>query len=145
MSFAVIPVTTTYPTTGYSTPSRVSFCIQDDGTSGQMYVNGLGVTSASVGQAVDLATTFGAAFRSRLLLRAFGSVPTQQAATDQFNTYLNFSSVFLGSQGPAGSLAIVYLWGVGGGPVNVPYLSIAGANVAGIWRVDLQLRHSIPG
>lgn len=144
MSFLAIPVTTGNPTTGYSTPNRVSFCVQDDGGGGQLCVNGLGITTVP---ALDLKTLFGSAFRSEPLLRAFRAVGNSalNAMADQFNTYLNFSSVFINSQGPAGSLAVVYLMNIVSAPPTVPFFAIGSPGVAGIWRVDLQLRHSIPG
>ncbi len=145
MSLTVIPVTTGQPTTGYSTPTRVSFCVEDDGNGGQTLINGLGVTSASVASAVDLATLFGSpAFRSISLLRAFRITASQQAACDQFNSLLDIQ---INPEGSAGLPipALIALHGVGGGPANAPYLAIGGPAAAGIWRVDLVLRNSIRG
>jgi len=145
MSFTVEPVTNVQPTTGYSTPDRASFCVTDSGAGGQILVNGLGVTSGVVGTAVDLATLFGTAFRSIPLLRAFKAATTAQKACDQFNTYLNIAWILIGNAVVAGTPQFAYALGGGGGPTDVPYLSISGPSIASTWRIDLSLRHSIPG
>lgn len=146
MSFIAVPVTSGSPTQGYSTPTRCSFCVQDDGGGGQILVNMLGVTSALVSSAVDLGTLFGTSFRSIPLKRAFRSVTTLLAACDQFNTYLNINANFINGVGVAGALGFTYLQGViSSGPANAVYLGIAGPSIAGIWRVDLALRSSIVG
>lgn len=141
MSFIAVPVASGSPTAGFSTPNRASFCVQDDGSGGQILVNGLGINAPTVSFAVDLKTLFGAAaWHSRPLLRAFQNCASLEAVNNQINTWLNFSSVFINGVGVAGALGITPLLVSG-----YMFLGIAGPSVAGIWRVDLQLRHSIPG
>lgn len=150
MAFTVIPVSTGYPVGGFSFPNRVSFGVSDDGGGGQVYINGLGVTASStlpVAGATDLKTLFAAgsvSFQSIPLMRAFRllTASTNTAAYQQFNTYLEVLINGCNSSGYAGVPAIVPLAGLGGN-TSVPFLAIGGPSVAGLWRVDLKLRHSI--
>jgi hypothetical protein len=144
MGFVIVPVDSS-PTTKYSQPDRVSFVVADDGGGGQILLNGLGITSGSVANAVDLATLFGTAFRSIPLLRAFKVTASAQAACDQFFQNLNIQINAIGGTGTSTMPSVSLTWGVGGGPANAPYLIIIGPAVVGEWRVDLQLRHSLPG
>ena len=147
MGFIIVP-TTAYPDTPLSLPHYCSFCVQDDGGGGQITINGLGVTSSLVAGTTDLKTFFtglGLMWRSNPLLRAFRAVPagTTTAAMNQFINNLEINSYFIAGNGVAGALGFTYLINLGSGGATTPYLSIAGPSVAGIWRVDLKLRHSI--
>lgn len=147
MSFIIVP-TTSYPDTPLSLPNLCSFCVQDDGSGGAITINGLGVTSSQVAGTSDLKTFItglGLTWRSNPLLRAFRACPagTTTAAMAQFLNNLDINSYFVAGNGVAGALGFNYLINLGSGGASTPYLEVAGPGVAGIWRVDLKLRHSI--
>lgn len=133
------------PTAAISLPNMVSFCVQDSGAGGQIFVNGLGVVNALVAGAVDLKTFFGTAFNSGALLAAFKTLTGNLvgAPAGQLVPGLEITIVPHGNPGLAAMPAVTYLVGIGAGPVQAPYVAIAGPGVAGTWRVNIRLRHSI--
>jgi len=147
MAVTVVPVDSGQQSGGISLPDYCSFCISNSGGDvGQVLINGMGVTSASIVNAFDLKTMFtsaGFTFRSYPLLRAFRIVGTVADAHTQFVTHLDINSFLMGAVGATTGIGIDYLHGIGGGPSNVPYLGISVPDANAIWRVDLRLRHSI--
>lgn len=147
MSFIAVPTIGPAggPTAAISLPNMVSFCVQDNGGGGQIFLNGLGVLNALVAGAVDLKTFFGTFFNSLSLLSAFktltGALVSQPAG--QMVPALEISIVPHGNPGLAAMPAVTYLVGIGAGPAQAPYVAIAGPAVAGTWRVNIRLRHSI--
>lgn len=147
MSFIAVPTLgpAAGPTAAISLPNMVSFCVQDSGAGGQLYLNGLGVLNAVVAGAVDLKTFFGTFFNSTALLSAFktltGALISQPAG--QLVPALEITVVPVGSVGLAAMPAVSYVSGIGSGPSQAPYVAIAGPGVAGTWRVNIRLRHSI--
>lgn len=145
MSFVTIPVGSGPPVDGVSLPNSVSFGLSDDGAGGSVFLNGLGVLNATVTGAVDLKTYFGSPkFRSIPLLRAFRAMTAPSAANAEAQFLNNLAiSIYPLTTGLAAMPAINYLAGLPNGPANVPYLSIVGPAVAGNWRIEIRLRHSI--
>lgn len=151
MAFTLIPTNSGYPTTGYSLPNMVSFCVEDDGAGGEILINGQGINDPTVADAVDLKTMFTGVsknFNSIPLLRAFRIIPSTllQDGLDQNIKNLEISFYQVG-QAATGSTGLLFIPIVGavGGPDNVPYLVInaPGADSATQWRIELKLRHSI--
>lgn len=147
MSFIAVPTIGPLagPTGAFSLPYLASFCVQDSGSGGQLYVNGLGVVNAVVANAVDLRTFFGSAFNSIPLLSAFKTLVGNLIGepTGQLVPGLDITMVPIGSVGLAAMPAVSYVSGIGAGPPQAPYVAISGPGVAGTWRVSMQLRHSI--
>lgn len=150
MSFIVVPFGAGTPVDAFSFPNAVSLCVSDDGGGGQIYINGLGVTNGILAGAVDLQTYFGAAnFHSIPLLKAFRALVgvtggnQNQSAEQQLCKNLRISIVPVNAAGGPNLPNLVYLGGIGGAPVNTPLLSLQGPAVAGNWRVEIELRHSI--
>lgn len=148
MSFVIEPLVAV-PDTPVSLPNYCSFVASDDGSGGQVLINGQGVVNAVVTGAVDLKTFFtglGLPFRSYALLRAFRAIYTgsalQQAACDQFLANLEVVITPIGGSGIAAMPSLTYIVGAGSGPANAPYLVLVGPSVSGRWRIDLRLRHS---
>jgi len=145
MSFVIAPPDSGYADGGISLPNYCSFVIADSGAGGQVFVNGLGVTSGSVADAVDLQTLFGTAFKSFSLLRVFHAVDSLSLddVLVQFLTYLDINCYTWGGNPVTKMPSFIPTIGISGGPANAPYLVIQGPQVAGTWRIDLKLRHSI--
>lgn len=143
-----------------SLPDYVSFAIQDDGSGGSLWINGLGVNGGPIrgGDTVtDLKTFFvgnSALFRAVPLLLAFrrlhGKVSyTNDDAQAQFLAFLNVVITPLVSTPQSNEVPALW-YGVNqssNGAGDVPYFGIQGIGDgetgAGIWRVDMRLRHSI--
>ena len=147
MSFIMVPSAGS-PAGAISLPNYCSFVVQDDGSGGNVYLNGLGVGTAQVTSAVDLKTFItglGLTWRSDALLRAFRAVASLSTidSMNQFLTYLDISYFFLNGVGTTQDLGFTPLLGLSGGGASTPYMNIAGPGAAGLWRVDLKLRHSI--
>lgn len=146
MSFVIIPIGGSTPNDAFSLPNSCSVVVSDSGSGGQVLINGLGISTGVVTGAVDLKTYFGSAFRSIPLLRAFRAIAPgggNQAAENALVPLLDITVYPVGATGLAAMPAINYLGGLPNGPNNVPYLAINGPAVAGQWRVDLKLRHSL--
>jgi hypothetical protein len=145
MSFTLIPPTASL-FGGYSSPGEVSICAQDDGSGGTVHLNGLGIGSGTLADAVDLKTFFtsnSVNFQSIPLLSAFKLVTgvTYNALNvmNQLIRGLDVSVVPISTQ-PVGAPSIGYL---APGPTGVPYLDLNGPAVAGVWRFTIKLRHSL--
>lgn len=149
MSFTMIAPGSSPPVDVFSLPNAVSFCVTDSGAGGQINLNGLGIGSGTVAGAVDLKSFFATGtpvlFRSIPLLRAFRAVnpATTAVAEAQLVNNLHITIYPNGSNGLAAMPAVNYLVGLPSGPANVPYLVLNGPSVAGTWRVDIELRHSL--
>ena len=146
MSFVVVPIGSSSPVDAFSLPNVVSLVVSDSGSGGQVNINGLGVVDPTVAGAVDLKTYFGRAFRSLGVLNALRAIAPgggNQAAEQALVPRLEVNIYPVGSPGVAGMPAVNYLGGTPSGPNNVPYLSLNGPAVAGTWRVEIKLRHSI--
>jgi hypothetical protein len=156
MSLIILPTNGGYPTGGYSLPERVSFVVADtDGSGGSVYLNGRGVTTGTVAGAYDLRDIFisaGLLFNSIPLLNPFRSIPPVAQLEDVQNQLLKGLEVtFYGiTGGPAAplNLRIATISGLGGAPVDVPFLQIIAAAggegyTGDAWRVDVRLRHSV--
>ena len=132
----------------YTLPNAVSLAFFDDGGGGQIYLNGLGILNADLAGAVDLKTLFqttnGVVFRSYPLLNAFRRLTTNTsvAAMNQLVQGLRVAVFPMAVGGSSVLPQLSYLAAIGGID-NVPFLSIAGPAVAGTWRVDISLRHSM--
>jgi hypothetical protein len=147
MAFIVIPFGSGTPRDAFSFPNAVSICVSDDGGGGQVFINGLGITSGTLAGAVDLKTYFGSSFRSTPLLRAFRALVgvtggNQNQLTEQQlcnNLRISFIPIVATTAFPN----IAYLAGTGGAPVTTPLLSFQGPGVSGQWRIEIEFRHSI--
>ena len=142
MAFALVPSGSGSPLDSFSLPNAVSLVCSDDGNGGALLINGLGFTGAGL---ADLKTFFGSAFRSTPLLNAFRRILTASATVAERQLV------------PAIKVTIVPL-DVGGVPIGVPGVDytftsnattiapgveLNGPGVAGYWRVDIELRHTI--
>lgn len=140
--FVILPKATVLQG-AYSSPNRVSFVVSDDGAGGDIYLNGQGVNDPTVSGAVDIATFFGVSYNSAALVsKSFGlSAVDSEAAANLLWPLLDISVI--GIDTPAVSPLPGFQWVVAGGAANVPLLHMIGPAVAGVWRVNVQLRHSI--
>lgn len=161
MSLIVIPPNSGYPVNGFSLPDMISFCVDDDGTGGQINLNGLGIVSPTVTGAVDIKRMFtdvGLLFNSYPLLNAFRklSPPTggspaalaqlvKQVEVNIVRQSLNGSTVY-----PDQPAVFPVAIGSPDAAIGVPFLAIVrelsnageGPGSPGIWRVALKLRHT---
>lgn len=149
MSLILVPLNSGFSTEGFSLPDLVSFCISDDGTGGELLV-GMGVTEALPSGGVDLKAAFASAsilFRSTPLLNVFRRLTPSATDTAAMNRLVSLLDVTVL---PAASTLIWELPAVSqtnaGG--NFPFVSFDRPNggeapPAGIWRVNMRLRHSI--
>lgn len=148
MAFIIVPSASAAPIAAFSFPERVSLVMSDDGGGGDIFLNGRGVLNAALTGAVDLktffVTTISALFRSGPLLSAFKQLVTQtdNAACAQLVRSLDITIVPVDAGGRANIPHTTYLGAVGG-LEGVPFLKFSGPAVAGSWRVDITLRHSI--
>lgn len=146
MGVGIVPFSNlSAPAGSISYPNRVSLCFFDDGGGGQILLNGLGVDSGMVASALDLKSIFTSnsqPFVSYPLLSAFRrlSADTSLAAMLQLVKEVEISIVAL-STAVTIEPSITYLSNLA--VANVPFLQIAGPTVAGTWRIELKLRHSI--
>lgn len=133
-------------------PEMVSFCVVSD-TGGQLAINMEGINDPTVSHAVDLATFFGIpAVDVVPLSRAFRSIyppdsgaGLQARGVQQIVKNLDINIVPISGTSGNIILGVNYNVVVTAG-VQVPYLLLTqagGEGAAGIWRVDLRLRHSI--
>lgn len=157
MALVVIPpnINSAAYIAGESLPDLAAFAISDDGSGGEIFLNGQGVVAPTVTGAYDLKTIYtsaGVLFRSIPLLRAFRllyNTPNDVAAEIQFHNFLDLDMFpVAGSNGAiCGLPTITCTAGTPSGPLNVPYLHILRPSdesaVAGTWRLELRLRHSI--
>lgn len=142
MSFILVPTGSGSPIDSLSLPYAVSLVCQDDGGGGNILINGLGYSNPSPADAVDLRTFFGAtAFKSIPLLNAFRRIATSTAtaAQQQLARALRVSIYALS----AAAAAVPGVDYVGSAVANVPFLQLKGPSVAGFFRVEIGLRHSI--
>jgi hypothetical protein len=140
---------------GVSLPEMIGFAISDDGGGGDIYLNGQGVVNPTVVGAADAKTIFtsaGLLFRSIPLLRAFRLLyrtPNDAAAEEQFQNNLDISIYPIGgTDGATAGFPVVQAnSSLPGAAVNIPYLHFqrpgGEGGVAGLWRVELRLRHTI--
>lgn len=132
--------------TSFSYPNRASLVFFDDGGGGQILLNGLGISNAVVATALDLKTIFTSnnqPFVSYPLLSAFRrlTVDTQVAAMQQLVKEIEISIITI-STAVTIEPSIAYLANIP--PAEfVPFLNIAGPAVAGTWRIEIKLRHSL--
>lgn len=146
MSFAMIPPGGGSPVDAYSRPDFVSFCLVDNGSGGDVYLNGCGITNGVVTGAIDLATFFGSPlFRSEVLVQgAFKAIfPSATSALTEAQLVQNLDINIVCLTASHALPAIAYLSGVGPSPQVVPYLHLIGPAVAGSWRMDIRLRHTL--
>lgn len=149
MSVVLVPLNSSFALTGFSLPDLVSFCIADDGTGGELLV-GMGVTEALPSGGVDLQAEFLAAgklFNSTPLLSVFKRLTPSATDTAAMNRLVSMLDVTVL---PAASsllfdLPLVSQTNAGG---NFPFVSFDRPNggespPAGVWRVNMRLRHSI--
>lgn len=151
MSLLLVPASVSPTSDPVLTPEYISVCVEDDGAGGTLLLNMMGVNDPTVSGAKDLSTFFGKlvtmfpvarAFR-QLYIPASGEGLDSEAAIQIRNNLavtiypLDVQEVVLG----------VGYSGAKVGNVQVPFLELVSSGVgeAGplIWRVDLQLRHSI--
>lgn len=143
MSFTVNAVSSGSQVGGLSLPNYLTFVVSDSGAGGFVLINGVGVTSGALANAVDLATLFGAAaFHSSPLLKAFRAGPTTDtAAMNQFLANLDINIVPVAVTGIAFMPGVLYLATVSA--VAGPFVKITGPGAPGDWRINMRLRHSI--
>lgn len=158
MSLNPVTVSSGNPFGGISQPDLVSLCVADaDGTGGDVYLNGLGVTSGLLANTYDLKSLFtgaGLLFNSIPLIRAFRQIFGSNASLQAWrqlvsNLEVSYYALVAGASAPISALTLRFdqtLATVNG--VVVPLLHIqapAGGEgyVGDTWRVDLKLRHSI--
>lgn len=134
----------TSPVDAFSTPHRVSLCVNDsNGGGGNILINGLGINDPAVSGALDLKTFFGANFKSSQLLTAFRALVQANANLAEQQLVTEVQVIVVSASGvPAKQPSMNYL-GMAVGGVNVPFLSVVSPAVVGAWRVDLQFRHSL--
>lgn len=150
MGFTVVPVTSIFPTTGFSLPDLVSLCVDDDGAGGTILLNGGGFNGSPSG-AVDLPTLFtgaGVLFNSIPLMRAFRKLSPTANLTAAMTQLVKNLDVNINPVGPTANEvpSVQVSWTNSG--TNFPFLQLdrplqidPGPHV--VWRVDLRLRHSI--
>lgn len=150
MSVIIIPFSSLPDqASSFSMPNAVSLGFSDDGGGGNLLINGLGVLNAVVSGAIDLKTLFvttnSRPFNSYPLLNAFRALnpgnQTDKGAQIQLVTGLHVTIVPL-TTGLAAMPALEYLASISPVP-QVPFLVLVGPAVAGNWRIDIKLRHSI--
>lgn len=144
MAFSLVSAGIGSPVDPFSLPYSVSIACEDDGAGGDIFINGLGFNNPSPAGAVDLKTFFGAtAFKSYPLLRAFRKIltATATAAQNQLVPALDIGIYPL----VAGLTAIpgVDFTFTQSGSTIAPLVKLVGPSVAGFWRVEIRLRHSI--
>lgn len=151
MSLLLVPSGVGPTTDPVLTPEYISVCVEADGDGGQLYLNMMGVNDPTVTDAADLSTFFGKlitmfpisrAFR-QLYIPASGISLTAMAGVQIRNNLavtiypLSVDAVVLGVGYSASKVS----------GVQVPFLEFISNGVGEgdpqIWRVDLQLRHSI--
>lgn len=145
MGVGIVPVNTGAPTTGYSFPTRVSFAFFDDGGGGTLIVNGGGINGVGI---VDLHTLFssvGKLFRSFSLLQAFRPLLTPGSGNETEDRIIQELDIRIITVSTSVTpMAVAYNVPV---PTanQFPGVGLNGPGAAGTWRVDISLRHSIPG
>lgn len=146
MSLIIVPnPSTSQVESSYSQPDHVSLCVTDDGGGGNLLLNGQGVTSGLLATAADIPTYFGATlFKSIPLMRAFRKTTSIQAANDQFFKNLNIAIYGLTGTPPASNPSVTVTFETGGF-TGVPFLVLVGPGISAFWRVEIGLRHSLPG
>ncbi len=152
MSLLLVPVNVGPTTDPLAEPEYISVAVQDDGDGGQLRLNMMGVNDPTVSGAADLSTFFGTNINEFPIARAFrqlyqpifssGSESQQNLAAIQIRKFLSISIYPL--------LTLQSIVGVGydAATVNsaqVPFLELISAGIegGGLWRLDIQLRHTI--
>lgn len=133
------------PVDAFSTPDLASIVLNDtNGGGGNVLINGLGVNDPTVSGAVDLKTLFGSKFHSIPLLSAFKALSAADDNLAEVQFVQNLAVKFTALSGTTVGLPAIaqYLATTVAG-VNVPFLNIVSPAVAGTWRMDIQLRHSM--
>lgn len=146
MSFAFVSTGVGSPVDPFSLPNAISLAVQDDGGGGTIFLNGLGFNAPALANAVDIKTFFstaGVTFRSGPLLNAFRRIrtATAQAAQNQLVPSLDigiYPLVAGADKIPAFNFDYTQ-----SGSTIAPLVTLIGPAVAGFWRVDIRLRHSI--
>jgi hypothetical protein len=151
MSLLLIPASVGPATDPVLTPEYISVCAEDNGAGGTLSLNMGGVNDPTVAGAKDLSTFFGKNINELSISRAFRSIYssavgiglTSQAAVQIRNNL----AVTIYPIGAANSILGVNYDGLVVSGVRVPFLIFTGIGTGegptGIWRIDLQLRHSI--
>ena len=151
MSLLLVPANVSPTSDPVLTPEAISVCVEDDGAGGSLFLNMMGVNNPTVAGAADLSTFFGRLVTMFPVARAFRQlyIPSSGESLDALagvQIRNNLAVVIY----PLSVQEVVLGVGYSGGKVGnvqVPFLELVSSGVgeAGplIWRVDLQLRHSI--
>ena len=144
MSFTLVSAGIGSPVDPFSLPNTVSIACQDDGSGGTIFINGLGFNAPALANAVDLKTFFGAAaFKSYPLLKAFRKILTATAAAAQNQLVPALAiSIYPLVAGLAAIPGVDFTFTQSSTTI-APLVGLIGPSVAGFWRVEMRLRHSI--
>lgn len=143
MSFTLVAAGTGSPVDPFSLPYTVSLGCQDDGGGGNILLNGLGFNAPALANAVDLKTFFGTSFRSVPLLNAFRKIATASATAAEQQLVPALDIGIYALVAGATSMPGVDFTFTSSGSTNAPIVKLVGPAVAGFWRVDIRLRHSL--